>query len=181
MQFTIDPKLLSRVLSAVETFASKDPTRQNLSLVEVQCIGTALTLTATDGRTLCHFILPAGGEAKPGRACLLPHEIELLKAASKEKLPIKTFTVDDNDKEFPNWREALVQAEVPDTFVSFNANYLARLAPVQKALKSDMVTLRQTNDRDAVECRVESDLGKALVVIMPIAHGPTYKPFEVRQ
>lgn len=180
MQFTIDPKLLSHVLSAVETFASKDPTRQNLSLVEVQCSETALTLTATDGHTLCHFILPAGSEAKPGRACLLPHEIELLKAARKEKLPIKTFTVDDNDKEFPNWRGALSPAEEPSQFVRFNAQYLARLAPVQKALKADDVTIRQTSNDCPTECRIESNFGKAFVIIMPRRCETTYQPFEVR-
>ena len=135
---------------------------------------TTLTLTATDGPTLCHFILPAGSEAKPGKASLLPHEIALLLTASKP------FTVADNDAEFPNWRNALSPAEEPSQFTSFNAQYLARLAPVQKALKASAVTIRQTNKYCPIECRIESDLGKAFVVIMPMRMDPTYKPFEVR-
>lgn len=180
MQFTIDPKLFTRVLNAVSTFASEDPTRQHLSLVELHCYETTLTLTATDGDTLCHFIMPAGSDAKPGKACLLPHEVAVLVAASKEKLPIKTFTVADNDEEFPNWRRALSPAEKPSQFTSFNAQYLARLAPVQKALKASGVTIRQTNNYCAAECRVESDLGKAFVMIMPRRCEDTYEPFEVR-
>ena len=179
MEFTIASKLLGRVLNAVSTFASDDKARQHLSLVELHCVETTLTLTATDGHTLCHFILPVGSEAKPGKASLLPHEIALLVAASKEKLPIKTFTVADNDAELPKWRCLLSNAAEPSQFTRFNAAYLARLAPVQKALKSDCVTIQQTNAEGPIKCRIESDLGKAFVLIMPIRTEPTYKPFEI--
>lgn len=176
MKIYVEVKHLTAALKAVREFTSPDPTRAALQNILVEAFNGHINLTATDGHTMCSVTVKSetisGGS---GTARLTDHAVSSLLLELKEKA--KTFAVteveipDTSDLPFPDYRQVLPAVEEKTKTTnqwSFNAEYLARIAHVQKALKAPRAAIQLGKDDTCpLRADIKSELADAIVIVMP--------------
>lgn len=175
VQVNVETKPFIAALKVVRDFVSEDLTRNALRHVHAVAEGNTLTLTATDGHTLCTATV-ASNTVRPGIANLSEGAIDVLLAIAKAEKVYMTITVTLKDAvgvdAFPEFQRAIPERSdsgKTDCLQGFNAAYLARIAAVQKALKATCTRLQFSEAKQGpLRADIKGDLGEATVVVMPV-------------
>jgi hypothetical protein len=180
---TFRTEVLKATLQATKEFASKDSRRPNLArlCVEIGEAANKVKVTATDGHTLCHVVVDSIDctlKNSGTRYELTPEDIDVLLARCKAKDATVTVEFREEQTTYPPY-EQVIPAKItsrsddgrPDyAAIGFNADYLARIGKVQRALSAKCARL-QLGEKDLDPMRVDiegSDCTQAIVVLMPM-------------
>ena len=139
----------------------------------------AVSFCAADGHTLCLVTVDATGSELKNDATryeLTQDEITILLARIKTKEPSITIELSEEKSGFPPYQHVVPPIDRKISLqdpVGYNAHYLARISAVVSALGqkyTGLATLRfgEIGNADPLRADIEGELGKAIVVIMPV-------------
>lgn len=185
IQIEIGPETLIGAIKSVRKFISIDPTRSNVCnlLIETVGVNQQLRLTATDGYTACALsvyctVIDSGVSAR-----LTPTAVDaLLLQAQSDKTRLKAlgmerdtrvpFEIVDciDEAPFPDVQRLIPpQVDSSGTPAGFDANFLARLVPLQKFLGAGGCRI-QLGKGQLLPLRIDvtnPTIGSTIVLIMP--------------
>lgn len=185
MKFTMRPSNLLSALKAASEFVSSDPTRTNLTRIGITPKGpTTLQVAATDGHTGIILNVQCAWHNGEGDKCLTltaDQTAGLLEAAksSPKGIDAYEFSVESDGLEMPSLDRVIPVGESKDPApcLGINAQYLARLAAVEKILRTSrtekLVTKLTIPADEYAPLRADIRVREisATVVIMPMRLG----------
>lgn len=172
---TVSTKLLKAILQ----FASKDVTRPHMCGIYFD----GVDLVATDGHTLVRARV-AG--ADPNYTPILVPTVAIKQACAVAgakgfvSLHGDTLTADGtaisvnrNGDKFPAWLQVIPRDGAVKSVVGFNADYIARLAPLAEAVRGKgsvepFALTSATGELDPIRFDLQSAIADITVVIMPV-------------